>query len=139
MNDKDVEYYLGLALMEAEKAKRLNEVPIGAIVVNNSKTITGKGFNQTENKSDPIAHAEILAIQNAAKLNNDWRLDDFILFTTLEPCLMCLGAIKEARISRVYFGCENNNNVKKEKQIIITNIDSQSCKEILKKFFQKLR
>ena len=130
MNDKDVEYYLGLALMEAEKAKRLNEVPIGAIVVNNSKTITGKGFNQTENKSDPIAHAEILAIQDAAKLNNDWRL---------EPCPMCLGAIKEARISRVYFGCENNNNVKKEKQIITTNIDSQSCKEILKKFFQKLR
>ncbi|MBT3475806.1 nucleoside deaminase [bacterium] len=139
MNDKDIEYYLGLALMQAKKAEKLNEVPIGAIVVNDSKTITGKGFNQTENKSDPTAHAEILAIQDATRLNKDWRLDDFTLFSTLEPCPMCLGAIKEARIKRVYFGCENSKKVGQGKEIIISNIKNKSCQEILKNFFVKLR
>ena len=101
MNDKDVEYYLGLALMEAEKAKRLNEVPIGAIVVNNSKTITGKGFNQTENKSDPIAHAEILAIKKATRKLKTTSLKGYKIYTTLEPCLLCSYAISKYLISTI--------------------------------------
>ena len=93
MNNKDVNYFLNLALIQAKKAQDLNEVPIGAVVVNTDKSIIAKGFNQTESTSNPMAHAEMIAIEKAAKENKDWRLNDFTLFTTLEPCPMCLSAI----------------------------------------------
>ena len=139
MNDIDVEYYLNLALIEAEKANKLKEVPIGAIVVNHEKTIIGKGYNKTERESNPIAHAEILAIESAAKQNKDWRLNNFILFSTLEPCEMCLAAAHEARISRIYFGCEANKKNNRNENLIYTNLNNSKCKKIIKNFFKTLR
>ncbi len=138
MNYKDIEFYLNLALSEAEKAKNIGEVPIGAIVVNNEKTIIGKGHNLTENQCDPTAHAEIIAIQSASKQIGDWRLNNFILISTIEPCPMCLAAAKEARINRIYFG--NESNIKsKEDSIILSNLKDVKCEEIIKQFFKVLR
>ena len=139
MNNKDVNYFLNLALIQAKKAQDLNEVPIGAVVVNTDKSIITKGFNQTESASNPMAHAEMIAIEKAAKENKDWRLNDFTLFTTLEPCPMCLAAAKEARINRIYFGCENDNRAHKLNQCMTTNLGDLKSQEILKNFFKKLR
>ncbi|NSW88925.1 nucleoside deaminase [bacterium] len=138
MNDKDIKFYLNLALSEAEKAENIGEVPIGAIVVNHEKTIVGKGHNLTEKMSDPTAHAEIIAIQNASKKNGDWRLNNFILISTIEPCPMCLAAAKEARINRIYFGHESNTK-SKEDNIILSNLKDFKCEEIMKQFFKVLR
>jgi tRNA(adenine34) deaminase len=139
MNNVDIDHFMNLALIEAKKAKDSNEVPIGAIVVNNDKTIVAKGFNQTESTSNPIAHAEMIAIERAANQNKDWRLNDFTLFSTLEPCPMCLAAAKEARINRIYFGCESNNKIHQLDDCMITNLRNLKSKEILKSFFKKLR
>ena len=76
MNNVDIDHFMNLALIEAKKAKDSNEVPIGAIVVNSDKTIVAKGFNQTESTSNPIAHAEMIAIERAANQNKDWRLNE---------------------------------------------------------------
>ena len=73
MNNKDVNYFLNLELIQAKKGQNLNEVPIGAVVVNTDKSIITKGFNQTESTSNPMAHAEMIAIEKAAKENKDWR------------------------------------------------------------------
>ena len=138
MNDKNIIYYLNLALSEAAKAKNLGEVPVGAVVVNYDKTIISKAHNLTETETNPMAHAEIIAIQNASKQNKDWRLDSFILITTVEPCAMCLAAAKEARINRIYFGCEGNR-VNKKDSIMLTNLNNLECKRIIKQFFKNLR
>tara|TARA_B110000196_G_scaffold252362_1_gene221938 strand:- start:573 stop:992 length:420 start_codon:yes stop_codon:yes gene_type:complete len=139
MRSADIERFIDLALAEAKSAELLNEVPIGAIVVNNEKTIIGRGFNQTESTCNPMAHAEILAIEDAAKQNKDWRLNNFILFSTIEPCPMCKSAAVEARISRIYYGSENSQTISNKKECMQTNLNNINCSEILKKFFKKLR
>ncbi len=95
--------FLKEAIIEAKKAFDSGEVPVGAVVVKDGKVI-GRGFNKTEKEQDPTAHAEILAIKDAAKQTGSWRLDDCELYVTLEPCPMCAGAIINSRIKRVYFG-----------------------------------
>lgn len=97
------ERWMELALKEAELAYKRKEVPVGAIIVHESKII-GKGFNQTETLQDPTAHAEIIAITAAASHLESWRLEDCTLYVTLEPCAMCAGAIVLARIPRLVFG-----------------------------------
>ena len=92
-----------LALNEANKAYRLDEIPIGAIIVKNGM-IVGKGYNQRESLKDPTAHAEIIALSAAANTLNDWRLTDCSIYVTKEPCPMCAGAIMNARVSNIYFG-----------------------------------
>jgi len=91
------------ALREAEEAARCDEVPVGAVVVLAGKVI-GRGFNQRELLKDPTAHAEMIAITQAAAAVEGWRLGETTLYVTLEPCLMCAGAIVNARIRRVVFG-----------------------------------
>ena len=91
------------ALREADKALKLDEVPIGAIVIKKNNII-GRGFNQVEKLNDATAHAEIIAITSAANTLNDWRLIDCELYVTKEPCSMCAGAILNSRIKSVYFG-----------------------------------
>ncbi|MBT7423017.1 MAG: nucleoside deaminase [Candidatus Marinimicrobia bacterium] len=101
---QDNEYWMKQALIQADKALQLKEVPVGAIIVKDNKVI-GKGYNQKEQLNDPTAHAEIVAITAAANTLEDWRLNDCVLYVTKEPCSMCAGAILNARLKLVVFGC----------------------------------
>ena len=116
MEKEDIEKFIDLAFEEALKALKNNEVPIGAVIVNKEKIVVGKGHNQTETLKDSTAHAEILALKSASKKINDWRLDDHIIFSTIEPCEMCMGAIVEARIKEVYYGSKNTKRKNIEKR-----------------------
>jgi tRNA(adenine34) deaminase len=98
------EEFMRKALVLAEKALALGEPPVGAIVVDGNGEIIGAGYNQREAKKSPIAHAEILAIEEAARLSQTWRLDGCTIYVTLEPCLMCAGAIMQARFRRIVYG-----------------------------------
>ena len=99
------EPYMRAALTEAQIAMDVSgDVPVGAVVVSPSGEIIARGGNQKERLADPTAHAEIIAIREAAALIGDWRLTDYTLVVTLEPCVMCAGAIQAARLSRVVFG-----------------------------------
>ena len=104
-NEAD-EYFMRKAMQIAEEACSLDEVPVGAIVVHEGKVI-GKGYNQRQTLNDPTAHAEILAITAAACAMGDWRLSGCSLYVTLEPCVMCAGAIVLARIDRVVYGASD--------------------------------
>jgi len=95
--------YMGLALDLARTAASLDEVPVGALVVKDGE-IVGRGFNQPISRRDPTAHAEIMALRDAAECLGNYRLPGCTLYVTLEPCAMCIGAIFHARITRVVFG-----------------------------------
>ncbi len=97
------EKHMKLALAQAQKAKNKDEVPVGAVIVQNGKVIA-KACNMRESKKDPLGHAEIYAISKAARKLGGWRLPGCSLFVTLEPCPMCAGAIINARIEKVVFG-----------------------------------
>ncbi len=147
MDDKK---FIDLAYKEALKAYEKGEVPVGAVVVKNGKVI-GKGHNLRISKKSPILHAEIVAIEKAAKKIGSWRLDDCILYTTLEPCLMCVGAVQQSRLKKVIFsavdekgGCvvsrykifdDNKLPFKTEYQFI----EDKRSSLILKKFFKEKR
>ncbi len=103
MNIEDHEAFMAQAIIEAHKAAVLTEIPVGAVVVLNGKII-GRGFNQPISSHNPCAHAEILALQDAAKNIENYRLVDAKLYVTIEPCTMCTGAIVHARIQQVIFG-----------------------------------
>ena len=95
------------ALALAREAAEADEVPVGAVVISPDGRIVGKGHNLRERDQSPIAHAEILAIQEAAKTQGTWRLTDCLLVVTLEPCPMCLAACQQARIAIVVFGAND--------------------------------
>jgi tRNA(adenine34) deaminase len=97
------EYYMRLALREAERALEHDDVPIGAVVVRDGEVI-GAGGNERELRQDPTAHAEIIALREASRATGSWRLLDAVMYVTLEPCAMCAGAIVLARLPRVVFG-----------------------------------
>jgi len=98
--------FLRAALREAEQAAHEDEVPVGAVIVHDGRII-GRGHNQREMLTDPTAHAEMIAITQAAAALETWRLEKTTLYVTLEPCLMCAGAIVNARIPRVVFGAKD--------------------------------
>lgn len=100
------EYFMGEALRQARKAFAMEEVPVGAVVVREGKVIA-RAANQVETLKDPTAHAEILAITQAASVLEDWRLGGCELYVTKEPCPMCAGALVHARLARVIFGCSD--------------------------------
>lgn len=102
MNEK----YMKVALNEAKKSLKTGDVPIGAVIVLDNKIIA-KAHNMKENKKDPTRHAEIIAIQKATKKINDWYLKDCIMYTTLEPCLMCAGALIQSRIKKIVYAADN--------------------------------
>ncbi|MBO4412730.1 MAG: nucleoside deaminase [Clostridia bacterium] len=146
MNTND---YMLIAINEAKKAYKKNEIPIGAVVVKNGKVVS-KAFNCREKKQNAIFHAETLAIFKACKKLKSWRLDDCDIYVTLEPCLMCFGAILNARIKNVYFGAsatESNgflNNIKdlnsailNHKPNIVGGIEKEKCEELIKNFFKE--
>jgi tRNA(adenine34) deaminase len=97
------EYFMRLALREAERAAEHDDVPIGAVVVHEGEVI-GTGRNERELRGDPTAHAEVLALREAARAIGSWRVLDSVMYVTLEPCAMCAGAIVLARLPRVVFG-----------------------------------
>ena len=143
--------WMRLALDEAEKAFAEDEVPVGAIVVNDGKII-GRGYNRVEGLKDPTAHAEIIAITaGASYLGSKW-LTDCSLYVTLEPCVMCAGAIVLARIKNLIIGtfdsktgaCGSVINIVNDEKFnhkvnIITNILEDECGSVLKEFFKKKR
>ena len=92
------------ALQLAQQAQLHNDVPVGALVVNQMGEIIGRGKNEREKSNDPLAHAELMAIKDAAKNLNSYRFDDLTLVVTLEPCAMCAGAIAQSRFSRLVYG-----------------------------------
>jgi tRNA(adenine34) deaminase len=98
--------FVRAALREAEQAAREDEVPVGAVIVHDGRII-GRGHNQREMLTDPTAHAEMIAITQAAAALESWRLEKTTLYVTLEPCLMCAGAIVNARIPRVVYGAKD--------------------------------
>lgn len=144
-------HWMQKALNLAHKAEAIGEVPIGAILVKDGKII-GRGFNQRESKKDPSAHAEMIAIRQASRRLNAWRLTGTTLYVTLEPCPMCVGAILLARIERVVFGCHDpkggaagslynlavdprfNHQVE-----LASGVMQAECSEVLSSFFRKLR
>lgn len=96
--------FMQLALKQAKLAASKHEVPIGAVIVKDN-TVVAQAYNRTLSNNDPTAHAEILCIQMAAKALGNHRLNGCSLYVTLEPCVMCLGAISEARLDTIYYGC----------------------------------
>lgn len=149
-NSKDIEY-MNEALEQAKKAFDIDEVPIGAIIVKNDEIIA-KAFNRRNTDKNTLAHAEILAINEASKVVGDWRLDDCTMYITLEPCPMCAGAIVQARIPRVVLAANNKkagcagsiiNLLEEERfnhQVHVTRevLEEESSK-LLKDFFRELR
>ena len=97
--------YMEEALVEARRAELIGEVPVGAIVVSASGEILARGHNRRQIDSDPTAHAELLAIREAARQQGDWRLEGCTVYVTLEPCPMCAGTMVMSRIARCVYGC----------------------------------
>lgn len=146
------EAYMHIALELARQAYEINEVPVGAIVVKKSTgKIIGKGYNRREIDKNPLAHAEIAAIKQAAETLGGWRLLDCDIYVTLEPCPMCCGAIINSRIERVIFGAFDSKSGSVESIInmfdlpfnhkpkIVSSIMQKECSEILSDFFTELR
>src|SRR6056297_4060096 len=106
---KKNKYFMEQALIEAEKAYNLKEVPIGAVIEYQGKII-GRGYNRRETDNDPTAHAEIIAIRTAAQKLGDWRLEGCSIYVTVEPCLMCAGAIQKARLKKLVYGTESDKD-----------------------------
>lgn len=145
------EKYMKQAVKLAKKAWKIEEVPIGCVIVHEGKVI-GRGYNRRTIDKNPLAHAELTAIKKASKKLGDWRLEDCTLYVTLEPCQMCAGAIVQARVKRVVVGCMNpkagcagsilnllqierfNHQVELE-----TGILEEECSQMMKEFFKELR
>lgn len=135
------EYYMNLAIKEARKALKHNEVPVGAVIVKNNKIIA-KAHNKKETKNDTTKHAELLAISKACKKMKNWRLDNCEIYVTMEPCMMCSGAIEQSRINKIVYGVKNENYgcTDKLKNIeIISQVCEKTCKELVQSFFKKRR
>jgi tRNA(adenine34) deaminase len=143
---------MGLALSLAEDAARDGEVPVGAVVVGPDGTVIGRGYDQRETLNDPTAHAEIIAIRDAAARQDSWRLPGCSLYVTLEPCTMCMGAILGARIDWLIYGARSPKSGAVEsvlelarvpglnhKVSVRSGIEEAQCADLLRSFFTQLR
>lgn len=148
---EEIYRFMFAALQQAEKALEDNEVPVGAIVVKENKII-GKGYNQVEKLKDATAHAEMIALTAAANHIGEWRLEECSLFVTLEPCIMCTGALLAARIRTLYFAahdtkfgaCGSVYNLAEDgrtnhKVKVYSGIHDEESKRLLNLFFTDLR
>lgn len=154
MNTKTQEHFMQLALDQAQQAYASNEVPIGAIIVCQDQIIA-QTHNTCEANKNALKHAEIKALEEATTNKNNWRLDDCDLYVTLEPCPMCLGALFQARIKKLYIGCfdpkretasycqslkgmaqlkDNNHTLEIHSPLL-----ESECSEVLRDFFKKRR
>ncbi len=145
------DYFMNKAILEAEKAYDMEEVPVGAVVVKDGKII-GKGFNQKESAKDATKHAEILAINEACKTLDTWRLTGCTMYVTLEPCAMCAGALVNSRIENLIIGasdpktgaCGSIFNIVNEEKLnhrvkVKFGVMEDECSTMLKEFFRNLR
>ena len=148
----DYQLIMQAALTLAKVAADKGDVPVGAIVVNDSGQIIGTGQNLREQSNDPTDHAEIVAIRNAAQKIGSWRLDDLTLVVTLEPCVMCAGAILQSRIKRLVFGAFDEKagavgsvvDVIRDpralsKVEVVSRVLEDECAQVLKDFFNTKR
>lgn len=148
---KEDEYFMQLAIEEAKKAFALDEVPVGALIVKDGEIIS-RGYNQRETLKDPTAHAELIAIREASRRLENWRLTDTTLYVTKEPCPMCAGAIVGARIKRLVYGCnDKKGGAAKSLYSIVTDrrlnhqvevtsgVLENQCRELLQDFFKAKR
>ncbi|MFU0762890.1 tRNA adenosine(34) deaminase TadA [Staphylococcus pasteuri] len=145
------EYYMKIAIEEAQKAEQLGEVPIGAVIVKNNQIIA-RAHNLRETMQQPTAHAEHLAIERAAEVLGSWRLEDCTLFVTLEPCVMCAGTIVMSRIPSIKYGAAdpkggcsgslmnllNQPNFNHRAQVESGLLEAE-CGNLLRNFFKNLR
>lgn len=137
-----MEKYMKIALKLAKKAYKNGDVPVGAVIVENNKII-GKGYNKRQKLKNVTRHAEIIALEKACKKKKNWYLNDCEIYITLEPCMMCMGAIKQAHIKKIYFSTENikcgYNKINKNMPIIEKNIYKEESINLLKSFFKNKR
>ena len=145
------EIFMKEAIKQAKRAYKQDEVPIGCVIVQDGKVIA-RAYNKRNMKRNPLAHAEIMAIHKAAKVTGDWRLEDCVMYITLEPCQMCAGAIVQARIPKVVIGSMNpkagcagsilnllqvqafNHQVE-----LVKGVMEEECTSMLQEFFKELR
>ncbi len=145
------EYFMRLALREASRALEHEDIPVGAVVVKDGEVI-GTGHNEREVRCDPTAHAEIIALRDAARTLGSWRVHDSVLYVTLEPCPMCAGAIVLARLPRVIFGTSDPKagaagsvlDVLAEPRLnhrpqVESGLLAEDCADLLRSFFASRR
>ena len=133
------EYFMKKAYCEAKKAYKNDEIPVGCVIVCENE-IVACGYNKKERKNNALMHAEIIAIDKACRKLGSWRLDNCNIYVTLEPCMMCMGAIIESRIRNVYYGTKNKNEQMYVFNIIdrfvnLYNVNDADCSKILSDFF----
>ncbi|PWC04650.1 tRNA adenosine(34) deaminase TadA [Mycetocola zhujimingii] len=141
--------WMASAIAEARLALETHDVPVGAIVVNGDGVVIGVGRNAREARQDPTAHAEVEAIRQAAEASGDWHLTDATLIVTLEPCIMCAGAILSARIPRVVFGAWDEKagaagsvyDVLRDRRLnhrveVYAGVEADACGRLLTDFFR---
>jgi tRNA(adenine34) deaminase len=146
------EQFMRLALLEAEKARELHEVPIGAVIVDANGEILSAASNRTIVDSDPTAHAEILALRTAARSIGNYRLTGCTLYTTIEPCVMCAGALVNARITRLVFGAHDerfggvetkfrlcDSDELNHRMEIVSSVLADECRTMMQDFFRERR
>jgi tRNA(adenine34) deaminase len=152
MSEKETDvYFMRLALEEAKVAFQEGEVPVGAVIVKNSKVIA-RAHNSRESSKDPTGHAEILVLRSGTHENDSWRLADATLYVTKEPCIMCAGAMLNARLGTLVYGCRDNKggavnslyNLLSDKRLnhqveVISGVLEDECAEILQRFFKSRR
>ena len=149
-NEQDLEF-MQLALVEAQKARALGEVPVGAVLVSDNQVIA-TGHNQPISNNDPSAHAEVAALRAAGQNLSNYRLPDTTLYVTLEPCMMCCGAIMHARIARVVYGAADaktgcvhsvlnlfDNPQLNHHTMVEGGVLAEECAQVLKDFFKERR
>jgi tRNA(adenine34) deaminase len=142
------EYFMKMALREAERAYEEGEVPVGAVVVMNQKIIS-RGYNMVEKLNDPTAHAEIIALTSAFNLLGSNYLPDATLYSTVEPCLMCAGALYWSKVGRIIWGASdiknghqvytNDRNPFHPKAQVLTGLLAEEASELMKAFFKAKR
>jgi len=152
MNDsKEDQLYMKVAIEQAQIAEENGDVPIGAVIIYQNQII-GRAYNQREQLQDPTAHAEIIALTQAAAFIESWRLHGCTMYVTLEPCTMCAGALVLARIDRLVYGCDDPKagavkslyNIVTDKRLnhiieVTTGVLAEECSGLLQQFFRRRR
>ncbi len=149
---RDHQYYMALALDEARSAGKIDEVPVGALVVDSSGGILSSAHNETILQCDPSAHAEMIALRRAATKIQNYRLLGTTLYVTVEPCVMCMGAAIHARVAQIVFGAPDPKwgaagsiyDFSKEKRLnhqpeVISGIRADQCRQLMRDFFVQKR
>jgi tRNA(adenine34) deaminase len=143
---------MGVALEEADAAAATGEVPVGCVIVDAVARVIGRGRNARESSADPTAHAEILAVREAAARSQSWRLEGATAYVTLEPCAMCAGALVHSRVARVVYGCTDPKGgavdtmfgIGRDARLnhrfeVTAGVRADECAERLRRFFAELR